>query len=74
VLETTGQSKGGNSVNTFFPNPVEHAAVLLEACGSIQAARDAAATNCDFAPTSKEYRYWSNVWQALKTEAPCLAN
>jgi hypothetical protein len=61
-------------MNAFFPNPIEHAASLIESCGTLEAARAAADVNCDFAYNDKDFRYWSLVRQALTAEAACLAN
>ena len=59
-------------MNTYFPDPIEHAVVLLEACKTIEAAREAACINAEHAATDREFRYWSTVRQAL-TEKPCAA-
>jgi hypothetical protein len=51
--------------NTHFPNPVEHAAALIEVCGSLDAAREVAAFNWEFAQTAKDFLYWIHVENAL---------
>jgi hypothetical protein len=61
-------------MNTYFPNPSEHAVAMLEARGTIETARFAADTNRHFAHTDKDFRYWSFVYEALSTEASCRAN
>jgi hypothetical protein len=58
-----------------FPNPIEHAAVVLEAFGgNIAEAAALARDNQDFAQTPKDYRYWLSVEAALTPEVVCLAN
>lgn len=55
-----------------FPNPTEHAVVLVEVCGTVMAAREAAQINWEFATTSEDFLYWIAVDAAL--EGACLAN
>jgi len=52
-------------VNVSFPSPVEHAVVLIEVCGSLEAAREVAAFNWEFAQTSQDFLYWLRVETAL---------
>jgi hypothetical protein len=52
-------------MNTHFPNPVEHAVTLIEVCGSLEAAREVAAFNWEFAQTSEDFLYWIRIESAL---------
>jgi hypothetical protein len=61
-------------MDTHFPNPVEHASILIEVCGTREAAQRAARDNQDFASTTEEYKYWHSVEAALTPEELCLAN
>jgi hypothetical protein len=60
-------------MDTWFPNPAEHAPILIEVCGSLYAAQTVAAINVEFAADAKEYRYWNSVAAILETH-PCGAN
>jgi hypothetical protein len=55
-----------------FPNPIEHAVVMVEVCGTVRAAREAAQVNWEFATSPTEFLYWIAVDTAL--EGACLAN
>ena len=61
-----------NLAQTFFPNPVEHAAVMVEVCGTVRAAREAAQVKWEFANTAADFMYWLAVDVAL--EGACLVN
>lgn len=62
-------------MNTYFPNPNEHAAILLDVFdGDASAAQSLARDNQDFAPSIREFRYWQSVEAALTPEEACLAN
>ena len=52
-------------MNVTFPNPVEHAVTLIEVCGSVEAAREVAAFNWEFAQTSQDFLYWMSVERVL---------
>jgi hypothetical protein len=60
-------------MNTWFRNPVENAAVLIEVCGSVEAARDMARTNALFVSETEdaEFWYWIAVRDALIPEKAC---
>ena len=48
------------------PSPIEHAAVLIDACqDDVQAARGQARINYLYAQTDADAVYWFNVLQAL---------
>lgn len=60
---------------SYFPNPTEHASVLIDVCeGDMHAARTLARDNQDFAQTDSDYRYWQSVEAALTPEEACLAS
>ena len=62
-------------MNTYFPNPSEHASILLDVfSGDVQAAQSLARDNQDFAANLHEFRYWQSVEAALTPEVACLAN
>jgi hypothetical protein len=62
-------------MDTYFPNPNEHASILLDVfSGDVQAAQSLARDNQDFAKTIHEFRYWQSVEAALTPEVLCLAN
>ena len=62
-------------MDTFFPNPAEHAAVMLDVCGDLATARLLAECNVDFATSEDQLLYWDAVLQALTPEvAACGAN
>lgn len=50
---------------TNFCNPVEHAIVMIDVCGSLDAARAQAQDNSDTALTGHDSLYWLSVAQAL---------
>lgn len=52
-------------------NPVEHAIVLIDVCGSLAAAQDVALDNCEFAANDLDSLYWFNVAQALRPPRVC---
>ena len=56
---------------TYFPNPVEHAMVLLEVCGTLPSALATALDNCEFAANDADSLYWFEVAQALKPSKVC---
>jgi hypothetical protein len=59
-------------VKHLFPNPVEHAFVMVEACGSLESALDLSQANAEFATTNRDFRYWSMVEAAIMEMAACL--
>ena len=55
-------------------NPVEHAMVLIDACGSLDAAQNmAAADNFRFSGTEKDAQYWFSVADALVPQSEAQA-
>jgi hypothetical protein len=60
-------------MTTPFPSAAEHAVVMVEACGNLRAAREAADINWQFATTPSEFLYWLSVATYLEGGA-CLEN
>jgi hypothetical protein len=56
-----------------LPCAAEHAIVMVEVCGTIRAAREAADLNWEFASTPKDFMYWRQVASFLEGGA-CLEN
>ena len=54
-----------------WANPVEHAIVMIDACGSWAEALEVATYNCDNADTDFDSLYWFNVMQALVPPEVC---
>jgi hypothetical protein len=62
-------------MDTFFPNPAEHASILIEICnGDMAEARSLARVNQDFADDAAEFKYWQTIEAVLTPEAACQAN
>ena len=52
-------------MSVAWANPVEHAMVLIDTWGSVEAACDAAIINCDNATTERDSKYWFQVAATL---------
>ena len=62
-------------MSTYFPNPFEHAEILLDVfSGDVGAAQSLARDNQDFAKTMADFRYWQTVEAALGQEVSCREN
>lgn len=66
-----GLSAAPSPVRLWWANPIEHAMVLIDACGGLDAALDAASFNCENASTDFDSLYWFNVAQALVPPEAC---
>ena len=53
-------------------NPVEHASILIEVCGSVAEAHEVAEINRTFSWHAEDILYWKRVEEILTPEAePC---
>ena len=63
-------------MSTYTPRPVEHANILIDACGGIEEARDVVLWRIDNADSIDDCFYWLEVAQAMVPwkEKPCSVN
>jgi hypothetical protein len=59
---------------SYFPTPADHARILIDVCGGIAEARDAAEFNRETASDDEQSLYWLAVRNALTPEEPCRAS
>jgi hypothetical protein len=58
---------------TNFPDPREHAVVILGACANWDEAIEVAHINCDYASTENDRHYWDRVAIAMSAMEPAHA-